>query len=60
MPSSDRILTKEEFDACTGSEECHAEYGAVPIYLGAGNKVFDIPFGGITFYGPGCSNNRFA
>jgi hypothetical protein len=30
------------------------------IYLGAGNKVFVIPFGGITFYGSGCSNNRFA
>ena len=60
IPSSDRIVTKEELAAHTGSEECPEGYGAAPIYLGAGNKVFDVSFGGITFYGPGCSYNRFA
>lgn len=60
LPSSDRILTKEDLALHTGLEETPDKYGAAPIYIGAGDKVFDVSFGGMTFYGPGCSYHRFA
>jgi membrane-associated progesterone receptor component len=60
LPSSDRILTKEDLALHTGLEETPDKYGAAPIYVGAGDKVFDVSFGGMTFYGPGCSYHRFA
>ena len=60
LPNSDRILSKEELAKHTGSEDCPEGYAAAPICVGAGDKVFDVSFGGVTFYGPGCSYHRFA
>ena len=60
LPSSDRILNKEDLAPHTGLEEKPESYGTAPIYIGAGDKVFDVSFGGMTFYGPGCSYHRFA
>ena len=35
-------------------------YATAPIYVAAKGKVFDMSFGGVTFYGPGGPYNRFA
>lgn len=60
LPSSDRILSKEDLALHTGTEEKPENYGTAPIYVGAGDQVFDVSFGGVMFYGPGCSYHRFA
>jgi len=63
MPSPTRSITKEEMELHKGDDELEElpdGYAALPIYLGAGTRVFDVSFGGVTFYGKGCSYNRFA
>ena len=35
-------------------------YATAPIYVAAKGKVFDMSFGGVTFYGPGGPYNKFA
>jgi membrane-associated progesterone receptor component len=60
LPSCERILTKEDLARHAGSQEKPQNYAAAPIYLGAGDKVFDVSFGGLLFYGPGGGYNRFA
>lgn len=51
-----RVLTGEDLSKHTGDEgEGMPEgYAATPIYIGAGDKVYDASFGGIEFYGKGC------
>ena len=58
----DRILTVDDLAKHTGAkdEELPEGYATQPIYLGAGDKVYDVSFGGVEFYGPGCGYNRFA
>jgi membrane-associated progesterone receptor component len=57
----DRFLPAEELAKYAGdAEEIPEGYATVPIYLGAGDKVYDVSFGGVEFYGPGCGYNRFA
>ncbi|KAK1745106.1 cytochrome b5-like heme/steroid binding domain-containing protein [Skeletonema marinoi] len=55
LPSPDRIITMEELGKYDGNvQEVPEEfvgYGAAPIYVGAGNKVFDVSFGGVPMYG---------
>mmetsp|Transcript_24898 Transcript_24898/g.31737 ORF Transcript_24898/g.31737 Transcript_24898/m.31737 type:complete len:165 (+) Transcript_24898:318-812(+) len=60
IPSSDRIVSKEEIAKNDGLGEIPEGYATPPIYIGAGSKVFDVSFGGVTFYGKDCSYNRFA
>jgi membrane-associated progesterone receptor component len=61
LPSADRIVSIEELAQHDGtSSEIPEGYAAVPIYLGAGGKVFDVSFGGIEFYGPKGGYHRFA
>jgi len=60
IPKSDRILSKEDLALHKGTEEKPKHYGTAPIYIGAGTHVFDVSFGGMLFYGPGCSYHRFA
>ena len=57
-----RVLTSEELAKHTGAEgeEVPEGYAAVPIYIGAGEKVFDASFGGVEFYGAGGGYNKFA
>ena len=43
-----------------GSGEIPVGYATAPIYIGADDKVFDVSFGGVTFYGPGGPYNKFA
>ena len=60
LPDSDRLLTKEDLSKCDGTQEAPEGYAFPPIYLGAGDKVYDVSFGGVTFYGPDCGYHRFA
>lgn len=60
MPDPNRILTKEDLKKNDGNGEVPEGYGAAPIYIGAGDKVFDMSFGGVTFYGPGGPYNKFS
>eukprot|EP00934_Nitzschia_sp_Nitz4_P007407 Nitzschia sp. Nitz4//scaffold58_size112336//36048//38913//NITZ4_004026-RA/size112336-processed-gene-0.63-mRNA-1//1//CDS//3329554968//7397//frame0 len=59
---ADRVLSKEELARFSGREgdEVPEGYATAPIYVGAGNKVFDASFGGVEFYGAGGGYNRFA
>lgn len=59
---ADRILTPMDLAKCTGedSQDLPEGYAARPIYIGAGNKVFDASFGGVGFYGAGGGYNKFA
>jgi len=57
---STRILTKGDLEKNAGDGEVPEGYAAAPIYVGAGDKVFDTSFGGVEFYGPGGGYNRFA
>lgn len=59
---ANRILTNEDLSENTGinKEDIPKGYAASPIYIGAGNKVFDASFGGVEFYGSGGGYNRFA
>jgi len=59
---ANRILAREDLSKCTGGdgEEIPEGYAASPIYIGAGDKVFDASFGGMEFYGPGGGYNKFA
>jgi membrane-associated progesterone receptor component len=60
-PLADRVLSKEDLAKHDGSSDDIPEgYATAPIYLGAGDKVYDVSFGGVTFYGPKGGYNRFA
>lgn len=50
--SSDRVLTKADLERNNGRGEIPKGYAAAPIYIGAGDLVYDMSFGGVTFYGP--------
>ena len=56
----DRVVTLEELNAHDGSGEIPVGYATAPIYIGADDKVFDVSFGGVTFYGPGGPYTKFA
>lgn len=60
LPSPSRIVSKEELAKNKGKGEIPEGYATAPIYIGADGKVFDVSFGGVLFYGEGCSYNRFA
>jgi len=62
LPDPERILTKEELAKNDGTrnDEKPEGYATAPIYLGAGDKVYDTSFGGVTFYGPDGGYHRFA
>lgn len=60
IPSGDRIVSKEELAKNDGSADAIDGYAAAPIYVGAGGRVFDVSFGGVTFYGPDGAYNSFA
>lgn len=61
LPDPNRVLSKEDLAKYNGrGGEIPEGYAAVPIYVGALDKVYDVSFGGVTFYGEGCSYNVFA
>ena len=60
LPDPTRVISKDEMAKNDGNGEVPDGYATAPIYLGAGGKVFDVSFGGVTFYGKGNSYNLFA
>jgi membrane-associated progesterone receptor component len=61
LPDPDRVLTKEELSKYNGTGgEVPEGYATTPIFVGAMGKVYDVSFGGVTFYGKDCSYNVFA
>lgn len=60
MPNPDAILSKDDLWKNNGEEEIPEGYATAPIYIGAHDKVYDMSFGGVEFYGKGCSYNVFA
>lgn len=62
LPKEDRILSPKELAKYNGdpSVEVPAGYATAPIYVGAGDKVFDMSFGGVTRYGPDGPYHKFA
>lgn len=54
-------MTREQLAKFDGtSETIPAGFAAAPCYIGAGSKVYDASFGGLTFYGPGGPYHKFA
>jgi membrane-associated progesterone receptor component len=66
LPSPERVISQDELAKYNGladgppEEKEHKGYARDPIYLGAGNVVFDVSFGGVPMYGKGGPYNRFA
>lgn len=62
LPSPDRRLTADELAKFKGTEDTPTEdgYATPSIFVGAGDKVFDVSFGGVEFYGPKGSYHIFA
>lgn len=65
LPSPDRVISAEELAKYNGliegtPEGEHEGYATHPIYVGAGDVVFDTSFGGVPMYGKGGPYNRFA
>uniref|UniRef100_A0A7S0CLZ8 Cytochrome b5 heme-binding domain-containing protein n=1 Tax=Proboscia inermis TaxID=420281 RepID=A0A7S0CLZ8_9STRA len=60
LSPSDRILSKEEIAKHDGNGTVPEGYAVAPIYIGVGERVFDVSFGGVEFYGKGGAYERFA
>uniref|UniRef100_A0A7S1ZS28 Cytochrome b5 heme-binding domain-containing protein n=1 Tax=Trieres chinensis TaxID=1514140 RepID=A0A7S1ZS28_TRICV len=61
LPSEDRVVSKEELAQYDGKiQDIPEGYAAAPIYLAAKGKVYDMSFGGVSFYGKGGAYNCFA
>jgi membrane-associated progesterone receptor component len=61
LPDPTNIFAVEQLRQYDGSSiEIPEGYAASPIYIGADDKVFDMSFGGVSFYGPGGPYNKFA
>ena len=60
MPDPNRIISEEEQGRNNGNGEIPTGYAAAPIYLGLKGKVYDVSFGGVTFYGKDCAYEAFA
>jgi membrane-associated progesterone receptor component len=60
LPDPNRIVTKEELAKNNGLQPVPEGYATAPIYIAADNKIFDMSFGGIQFYGSGGPYNKFA
>uniref|UniRef100_A0A7S2YT60 Cytochrome b5 heme-binding domain-containing protein n=1 Tax=Entomoneis paludosa TaxID=265537 RepID=A0A7S2YT60_9STRA len=62
LPKADRIVAKEELAKYNGeaSVDVPEGYGTAPIYVGAGDQVFDVSFGGVESYGPDGPYHKFA
>jgi membrane-associated progesterone receptor component len=57
-----KVWTTAELAKYNGEVESEIPegYGAAPIYIGAGENVYDVSFGGAGFYGPGGPYHKFA
>lgn len=60
MPDPDRVLTLDEMASYNGTQPVPEGYATPPIYIGVGGNVFDMSFGGVSFYGPGGPYHKLA
>jgi membrane-associated progesterone receptor component len=61
LPDPTRIISADELRKLDGtSEDIPEGYATAPIYIAANNNVYDMSFGGVTFYGPGGPYHKFA
>jgi membrane-associated progesterone receptor component len=70
LPDPNRILTDSDLSQYNGSATVSGTddstssiptgYATASIYIGARDKVFDVSFGGVSFYGPGGPYHKFA
>jgi len=64
IPPSDGIVSRDELALRDGSSREGVSlpegYASLPIYICASGKVYDVSFGGVTFYGPGGPYGCFA
>jgi membrane-associated progesterone receptor component len=61
LPDPTRVWTASELRSFNGSSSTVPEgYATTPIYIGADDKVYDVSFGGVIFYGPGGPYHVFA
>lgn len=60
LPDPQRVLSADELSRNDGSGAIPDGYAAAPIYVGAGDRVFDVSFGGVSFYSPGKVYQKFA
>lgn len=60
LPDPNRLLTMDDLWKNNGEGDIPQGYATAPIYVGAHDKVYDVSFGGVSFYGKGCSYNVFA
>ncbi len=61
VPDATRIISSDELHKYDGtSDDVPEGYATVPIYIGANKRVYDMSFGGVTFYGPGGPYHKFA
>lgn len=60
LPDPERIITREELAKQNGTGEIPEGYAAAPIYVAVDQFVFDMSFGGVSFYGKGGPYQNFA
>lgn len=60
LPSGSQVMTAEDLRHCDGSQKVPDQYATPPILIGAGEYVFDVSFGGTSFYGKGGPYHVFA
>jgi membrane-associated progesterone receptor component len=60
LPDPTRDVTINDLQANNGTGPVPDGYATAPIYIAAAGKVFDMSFGGVTFYGPDGPYNKFA
>ena len=61
LPDATRVISSDELLKYNGtSDDIPEGYATAPIYIGANKKVYDMSFGGVTFYGPGGPYHKFA
>ncbi|KAL7560651.1 hypothetical protein ACA910_001335 [Epithemia clementina (nom. ined.)] len=61
LPDPNRILSIDFLAQYSGTAtEIPEGYATAPVYIGAGDKVYDVSFGGLAHYGPGGPYHKFA
>ncbi|GAX28145.1 hypothetical protein FisN_6Lh033 [Fistulifera solaris] len=62
MPDPHRIISREELAKYNGTLEAPIPegYATPPIYIAVDQDVFDMSFGGVSFYGPGGPYHKLA
>ena len=59
LPDPKRVISRQELSLNKGDGVIPDGFAAAPIYVGAAGKIYDMSFGGVTFYGPHCPYNIF-